>query len=98
MRKLGLLNGPVKPRRYIPRDVTDIIYLEAQETGCWLHHIHSGDFVEEGQILGRTTDLFGETLTTYYAKQSGIVLYVCPALSAPQGTVLLAYGKIHNED
>ena len=98
MRKLGLLNEPVKPRRYIPRDVTDIIYLEAQETGCWLHHIHSGDFVEEGQILGRTTDLFGETLTTYYAKQSGIVLYVCPALSAPQGTVLLAYGKIHNED
>lgn len=84
MRKLGLLNEPVKPRRYIPRDVTDIIYLEAQETGCWLHHIHSGDFVEEGQILGRTTDLFGETLTTYYAKQSGIVLYVCPALSAPQ--------------
>ena len=54
--------------------------------------------MEEGQILGRTTDLFGETLTTYYAKQSGIVLYVCPALSAPQGTVLLAYGKIHNED
>lgn len=98
MRKLGLLKEPVKPRRYIPRDVTDIIYLEAQETGCWLHHIHSGDFVEEGQILGRTTDLFGETLTTYYAKQSGIVLYVCPALAAPEGTVLLAYGKIHNED
>lgn len=98
MRKLGLLKEPVKPRRYIPRDVTDIIYLEAQETGCWLHHIHSGDFVDEGQILGRTTDLFGETLTTYYAKQSGIVLYVCPALAAPEGTVLLAYGKIHNED
>lgn len=97
MRKLGLLKESVKPRRYIPRDVTDIIYLEAQETGCWLHHIHSGDFVEEGQILGRTTDLFGETLTTYYAKQSGIVLYVCPALAAPEGTVLLAYGKIHNE-
>ncbi len=98
LRKLKLLNEPVKPRRYIPRDVTDIIYLEAMETGCWLHHIHSGDFVEEGQILGRTTDLFGETLTTYYAEQSGIVLYVCPALSAPKGTILLAYGKIHNED
>lgn len=98
MRKLKLLDEPVKPRRYIPRDVTDIIYLEALETGCWLHHIHSGDFVEEGQVLGRTTDLFGETLTTYYAEQSGIVLYVCPALSAPKGTTLLAYGKIHNEE
>ena len=98
LRKLKLLDEPVKPRRYIPRDVTDIIYLEAMETGCWLHHIHSGDFVHEGQILGRTTDLFGETLTTYYAQQSGIVLYVCPALAAPKGTVLLAYGKIHNDD
>lgn len=72
--------------------------MKRRKQAAGFHHIHSGDFVEEGQILGRTTDLFGETLTTYYAKQSGIVLYVCPALSAPQGTVLLAYGKIHNED
>ena len=98
LRKLGLLAEPVKPRRYIPRDMTDLIYLEAEQTGCWLHHIHSGDFVEEGQVLGRLTDLFGETLTTYYAQQTGIVLYVCPALAAPKGTVLVAYGKIHNED
>ena len=98
LRKLGLLAEPVKPRRYIPRDMTDLIYLEAEQTGCWLHHIHSGDFVEEGQVLGRLTDLFGETLTTYYAQQTGIVLYVCPALAAPRGTVLVAYGKIHNED
>ena len=98
LRKLGLLAEPVKPRRYIPRDMTDLIYLEAEQTGCWLHHIHSGDFVEEGQVLGRLTDLFGETITTYYAEQTGIVLYVCPALAAPKGTVLVAYGKIHNED
>ena len=98
LRKLGLLAEPVKPRRYIPRDMTDLIYLEAEQTGCWLHHIHSGDFVEEGQVLGRLTDLFGETITTYYAQQTGIVLYVCPALAAPRGTVLVAYGKIHNED
>lgn len=98
LRSLKLLDEPVKPRRYIPRDVENIIYLEAMETGCWLHHIHSGDFVEEGQVLGRITDLFGETLTTYYAEQTGVVLYVCPALSAPKGTVLVAYGKIHSGD
>ena len=98
LRKLELLAEPVKPRRYIPRDMTDLIYLEAEQTGCWLHHIHSGDFVEEGQVLGRLTDLFGETINTYYAEQTGIVLYVCPAFAAPKGTVLVAYGKIHNED
>lgn len=98
LRKLGMFALPVKPRRHYPRDVENLIYLESMETGCWLHHIHSGDFVEEGQILGRITDLFGNTLTTYYAEQTGVVLYICPALSAPKGTVLVAYGTIKNED
>ena len=98
LRKLGMFALPVKPRRHYPRDVENLIYLESMEPGCWLHHIHSGDFVEEGQILGRITDLFGNTLTTYYAEQTGVVLYICPALSAPKGTVLVAYGTIKNED
>lgn len=98
LRRLKMFSLPVKPRRYSPRDVRDLIYLEAMETGCWLHHIHSGDFVEEGQILGRVTDIFGQTLTTYYAEQSGVVLYICPALSAPKGTVLVAYGQVDTGD
>lgn len=98
LRKLGMFSLPVKPRRHYPRDVENLIYLESMETGCWLHHIHCGDFVEEGQILGRITDLFGNTITTYYAEQTGVVLYICPALSAPKGTVLVAYGTIKNED
>lgn len=61
-----------------------------------MHHVHSGDFVEEGQILGHITDLFGNIITTYYAEQTGVVLYICPALSAPKGTVLVAYGTIKN--
>lgn len=97
LRKLKMFSLPVKPRRHIPRNVENLIYLEAMETGCWIHHIHSGDFVEEGQILGHITDLFGNIITTYYAEQTGVVLYICPALSAPKGTVLVAYGTIKNE-
>ena len=98
MRRLRMFDLPVKPRRYSPRDITDMIYLEALETGCWIHHIHSGDFVEEGQILGKVTNVFGETLTTYYAEQTGVILYVCPALAAPKGTVLAAYGNVVSEE
>lgn len=98
LRKLKMFSRPVKPRRHTPRDVEDIIYLEALETGCWLHHIHSGDFVEEGQELGRITNVFGETLTTYYAELTGVVLYVCPALSSPKGTVLVAYGRLKEDE
>ncbi len=100
LRKLKMFSLPVKPRHHSPRDVENLIYLEALETGCWLHHIHSGDFVEEGQVLGRITDVFGNTITTYYAEQTGVILYVCPALSSPKGTILVAYGtlKEYEED
>lgn len=98
LHKLAMFTQPVKPRRYVPRDVENLIYLEAMETGCWLHHIHSGDFVEEGQVLGHVTDLFGNILTTYYAEQTGVILYICPALAAPKGTVLVAYGSIKEDE
>ena len=63
-----------------------------------MHHVHSGNFVEKGKILGHITDLFGNIITTYYAEQTGVVLYICPAFSAPKGTVLVAYGTIKNEN
>lgn len=94
LRKLGMFSRPVQPRRHSPRDVVDIIYLESMETGCWLHHIHSGDYVEKGQELGRMVNVFGETITSYYAEQDGVILYICPALAAPKDTVLVAYGKL----
>lgn len=96
MNKLKMTSIPVKPRRHVPNDVENLIYLETMEAGCWMHYVHSGDFVEEGQILGHITDLFGNIITTYYAEQAGVVLYICPALSAPKGTVLVAYGTIKN--
>ncbi len=98
LRKLKMFSRPVKPRHHQPRDVVNLIYLEAGEAGCWFHHIHSGDFVEEGAVLGRLTDVFGHTLATYHAQQTGVILYVCPALSAPKGTILAAYGQIVEEE
>lgn len=39
-------------------------------------------------------NVFGETITSYYAEQDGVILYICPALAAPKDTVLVAYGKL----
>ena len=64
MNKLKMTSIPVKPRRHIPNDVENLIYLETMEAGCWMHYVHSGDFVEEDQILGHITDLFGNIITT----------------------------------
>ena len=39
-------------------------------------------------------NVFGETITSYYAEQDGVILYICPSLAAPKDTVLVAYGKL----
>ena len=87
---------PAQTRIAFPQKKRNLIYLylESMETGCWLHHIHSGDYVEKGQELGRMVNVFGETITSYYAEQDGVILYICPALAAPKDTVLVAYGKL----
>ena len=36
MRQLALLPEPPQPRRHTPRDLTNVIYLENTDQGCWL--------------------------------------------------------------
>lgn len=95
--KLGLFtNSAPLPRKHTPIDVTDVIYLETNNTGCWFPCFHCGDKIKKGDKLGCLTDLFGNTITVYNAEQDGIILYQCPALSAPKGTILVTYGQIRN--
>lgn len=93
MRQLTLLPEPPQPRRHTPRDLTNVIYLENTDQGCWLPNFRSGSKVAKGDELGRLTDLFGTTIATYHAEQDGIILYQCASLAVPAGNVLLAYGK-----
>lgn len=82
------------PTPTIPQEVTDLIYLESTEQGCWQAQVTCGTSVEQGQVLGTLTDVFGNIITTYYAQQSGIVLYLYCAFAAPIHTTLIAYGKM----
>lgn len=94
LHKLGIASLPVPPRQHSPRDVVDVIYLEAAEAGCWLPCVKRGDAVQQGQILGEMVDIFGEPLATHRAAQDGVVLYICSTLAAPKDTVLIAYGRL----
>ena len=93
MRQLALLPEPPQPRRHTPRDLTNVIYLENTDQGCWLPNFRSGAKITKGDRLGILTDLFGSTIATYQAEQDGIILYQCASLAVPAGNVLLAYGK-----
>lgn len=92
--KLGLCSDPIQPRQHNPSDVSNVIYLENDTAGCWFPNFRSGELVKKGDELGLLTDLFGTLIKKYISEQDGVVLYHCPALAAPQGTILVTYGKL----
>lgn len=94
MRKLGLCSDPIQPRKHNPSDVSNVIYLENETAGCWFPNFRSGELVKKGDELGHLTDLFGTLINKYISEQDGVVLYHCPTLAAPQGTILVTYGKL----
>lgn len=97
LRKLGLCSDPIQPRKHNPSDVSNVIYLENETSGCWFPNFRSGELVKKGDELGHLTDLFGTLIKKYISEQDGVVLYHCPALAAPQGTILVTYGKFAAE-
>ena len=79
---------------FVPQELTKIEYLEATQPACWYHAKHGGEMVEEGELLGYTTDFFGEKQDEFHAKFSGVMLYMTPALSITQGRTLCAYAEL----
>ena len=50
-------------------------YIKSNEKGIFYSPLKAGDFVKKGDIVGRTTDEFGKTITEYKATSSGVILY-----------------------
>lgn len=51
------------------------VYVRSTKQGIFYSSVKAGDKVEEGQLVGYTTDEFGNVLEEYKASITGIVLY-----------------------
>lgn len=74
-----------------PREVRRVHYVMAEEDSCWRTALRQGDFVRRGDILGQTTDLFGEPGTVFRAEEEGVILYITTSLALLQGNPAAAY-------
>jgi predicted deacylase len=70
----------------------DFIWHFSDQKGLWYPGIEVGDSVEEGQLLGRITDIWGNELQPVYALASGRVLFLVSSLSINKGDPLLSIG------
>jgi uncharacterized protein len=57
--------------------------------GIWYPSKILADPVESGELLGKVTDIFGNTLQEVRAPQSGFILYLLTSLSVRKGEALL---------
>ena len=80
--------------KFTPQELTNIEYLEAGSPACWYHLKHSGERIEKGELLGYTTNFFGDKQEEFYAKFSGVMIYMTPSFSITPGRVLCAYAEL----
>ncbi|WP_069999801.1 M14 family metallopeptidase [Cellulosilyticum sp. I15G10I2] len=77
-----------------PYNITRAVYLEADCEGCWYPQVVAGQKVTEGELIGEIRDFFGNTMRSYFAQISGVVLYMMVALAVTNGDPLIAYGEV----
>jgi predicted deacylase len=82
MRYLGMLPG-FRETVERPRWIEESEVVTSPDTGTWHAAVAPDQVVEKGDLLGRLTDYFGDTIAEVRAPLSGVVLYivVSPAMS-----------------
>lgn len=94
LRHTGVLRGGrlrAEPMKETPREVRRVHYVMAEEDSCWRTALRQGDFVRRGDILGHTTDLFGEPGAVFRAEEDGVILYINTSLALLQGNPAASY-------
>ena len=93
MAYLGITDKePVLPKT--PRkEMTDVIYLDADVDGMWHCEFDTEEEIKQGQRLGYITDIFGNVIKEYFAEIDGTVLYIATSLAITAGTAIFTYGK-----
>ncbi|NKI30348.1 succinylglutamate desuccinylase [Muricauda sp. DJ-13] len=74
LRELNMYDHPTRQVENIIRR-NHQVYVRSTKQGIFYSSVKAGDKVEEGQLVGYTTDEFGNVLEEYKASISGIILY-----------------------
>ncbi|MCD8014796.1 MAG: M14 family metallopeptidase [Lachnospiraceae bacterium] len=89
---LGLLGGVVKQPARKAHILTNVVYLDAPVSGCWLPEVTLGEHVQKGQRLGVITDLFGNMLEEIQAEFDSIIVCCAVSLGIKKSDPLITYG------
>ncbi|PSL41340.1 hypothetical protein B0H99_10222 [Planomicrobium soli] len=87
---LGVLEGEV--RRSDSNYISVFDWYRSDFKGLWYPAVLIGDAVKKGQILGKLTNEFGETVKEIVSDTEGVVLFLVSSLAINDNDPLLAVG------
>jgi len=91
LRYLGTLEGAVLENPKV-QFMEQMAVIKAEDDGCWYPLKKLEDWVQKGEKVGEIRDFFGNTLSAYFAEESGVLLYVVTSLAIKKGDPLAAIG------
>jgi len=74
LKKMKMYDKATGPNPDIIR-LNNQVYINSKEKGIFYSRYKAGDKVKKGDLVGHTTDEFGNTIAEYKAPKSGIILY-----------------------
>ena len=93
MRLLKILPGPVQNVAH-PVWIERIAPVSSEKTGIFYPLVQRGTYTEEGMKIGYVTDYFGKTIYEAYAKEAGVILYICSVTSMVRGDTIAYVGVL----
>ncbi|TLS36264.1 M14 family metallopeptidase [Pseudalkalibacillus caeni] len=91
LRSLGMLDGEVKKTDSTYLSVFD--WYRSDQKALWYPDVKIGDNVANGDLLGKLTDEFGETVKEIHSNTNGTVLFLVTSLAINPNDPLLAVGE-----
>lgn len=90
LRALGLLEGEVQDHTVTV--VERFTWVRSPAEGMWYPSVATGEQVQEGQVIGRIGNLYGDTLAEITAPHEGAILFITSAAAMPQDGLVISVG------
>ncbi|MDR2350614.1 MAG: succinylglutamate desuccinylase/aspartoacylase family protein [Deltaproteobacteria bacterium] len=92
LRTLGLLEGRLEGRVFVPDRLARTAYVPAPVSGHWHPTRTAGNSFKKGETIGVIRDCFGNDLAAPTFEFDGVILYQVESLTVIEGENLIAYG------
>lgn len=84
---------PYEKTIHPPTRIQEAVYEVSPAHGFWYAYVRPGEFIREGQTLGRVETMGGHLVKNFKAKFDGVCLYHTHALGVHTDDALIAYGR-----